>query len=55
MGRAGDTLGYFLGQVEFVHDNIEFIIIGIVGLSLVPVALELARGWRSTRRRQAQG
>jgi membrane-associated protein len=54
-GVGVTTLGYFLGQIEFVHANIEFIIIGIVALSLVPVVLELARGWRSTRRDQAEG
>jgi membrane-associated protein len=54
-GVGVTTLGYFLGQIEFVHANIEFIIIGIVALSLLPVAFELARGWRATRRDQAQG
>jgi membrane-associated protein len=39
-------LGYFLGQIEFVKSNIEFIIIGIVALSLIPVALELRRARR---------
>jgi membrane-associated protein len=53
-GVGVTTLGYFLGQIEFVHANIEFIIIGIVALSVLPVALELARGWRATRRDQAQ-
>jgi membrane-associated protein len=54
-GVGVTTLGYFLGQIEFVHANIEFIILGIVALSVLPVALELARGWRATRREQAQG
>lgn len=54
-GVGVTTLGYFLGQIEFVHANIEFIILGIVALSVVPVALELARGWRSTRRDEAEG
>ena len=54
-GVGVTTLGYFLGQIEFVHANIEFIILGIVALSILPVALELARGWRATRRDQAQG
>lgn len=37
------TLGYFLGQVQFVHDNIEPIILGIVALSFIPIAVELQR------------
>jgi len=39
-------LGYFLGQVAFVKSNIEFILAGIVVLSLIPVAIELVRGRR---------
>jgi membrane-associated protein len=38
------TLGYFLGQVPFVRDHIELILIGIVALSVVPIAVELLRG-----------
>lgn len=41
------TLGYFLGQVQFVHDNIEPIILGIVALSFIPIALELLRARRT--------
>lgn len=40
------TLGYFLGQVEFVHDNLEPIILGIVALSVLPIAVELLRARR---------
>lgn len=46
-GVGVTSLGYFLGQVEFVHDNIEPIIIGIVALSVVPIAVELLRARRS--------
>nr|MDQ2630878.1 VTT domain-containing protein [Actinomycetota bacterium] len=35
-GVSITTLGYFLGQVEFVHDNLEPIILGIVALSVLP-------------------
>ena len=42
------TLGYFLGQIEFVAANIEFIIIAIVLISFVPVALEIRRAQRTT-------
>lgn len=47
------TLGYFLGRVAFVRANIEIILIGIVVVSLLPVAVELMRARR--RSRQAAG
>lgn len=46
-GVSVTTLGYFLGQVDFVHDNLEPIILGIVALSVLPIAMEL---WRARRR-----
>jgi membrane-associated protein len=48
-GCGVTVLGYFLGQIAFVRDNIEFILIGIVLVSVVPVAIELLR----SRRRHA--
>jgi membrane-associated protein len=42
-------LGYFLGQVAFVKSNIELILIGIVVLSVVPIAIEFLRGRRRRR------
>jgi membrane-associated protein len=47
---AGVTLlGYWLGQVAVVRDHIELFILGIVALSLVPVAIEVVRGRRESR------
>ena len=46
-GVGVTTLGYFLGQVDFVRANIELIIIGIVGLSVLPIVFELLRARRS--------
>lgn len=40
-------LGYYLGQVEVIKNNIELIAIGIVILSFIPVAFELRRSRRS--------
>ena len=37
------TLGHFLGEIEFFRDNIEYAIVAIVAISLVPVAIELFR------------
>ncbi len=49
------TLGYFLGQVQFVHDNIEPIILGIVALSFIPIAAELLRVRRARPPQVAEG
>lgn len=46
-GAGVTILGYFLGQVSFVHDNIEAMLIGIVLLSVIPIGVEL---WRAKRR-----
>jgi membrane-associated protein len=46
-GLSVTSLGYFLGQIQFVHDNIEPIILGIVALSVVPIAIELLRARRT--------
>jgi membrane-associated protein len=42
-------LGYFLGQVEFIGDHIDLLLVAIVAVSLVPVGIELLRS-RSKRR-----
>jgi membrane-associated protein len=42
-GCGVTSLGYFLGQVAFVRSHIELILIGIVVVSLIPVAVELLR------------
>jgi membrane-associated protein len=44
---AGVTLlGFWLGQVAVVRDHVELFIVGIVAISLIPVALEVLRGRR---------
>jgi membrane-associated protein len=40
------TLGYFLGEVEFIKSNLEYAAVVIVALSFIPVALELKRARR---------
>jgi membrane-associated protein len=42
-GAGVTILGYSLGNVEFVADHIELILIGIVVVSVVPIAVELLR------------
>jgi membrane-associated protein len=44
---AGVTaLGFWLGQFAFVRENIEMMLILIVGLSVLPIAVELVRARR---------
>jgi membrane-associated protein len=44
------TLGYFVGQVDVVRDNIEIAIVVIIALSLIPVAIEVLRHRREAKR-----
>ena len=48
-GSGLTILGYFLGQVAFVRDNIEVILIAIVAVSVIPVVVELLRARRRAR------
>ena len=43
------TLGYFLGQVDFIEKNIEVGIVAIVLVSLIPMVFELLRHRRRAR------
>lgn len=43
---AMTTLGYQLGQVEFIRRHFEKVVLGIIGLSLVPVLLEVRKATR---------
>ncbi len=42
-------LGYFLGNIAFVKDHIELILIGIVGISVIPIGIETLRHRRQSR------
>ncbi|GAU68839.1 hypothetical protein SSP35_09_00820 [Streptomyces sp. NBRC 110611] len=42
-GAGVTLLGAALGNIEFVHKNIEFILVGIVVISVVPVVIEYLR------------
>ncbi|WP_433289285.1 DedA family protein [Micromonospora sp. CA-244673] len=53
-GCGVTILGYFLGQVAFVKNNIEFILIGIVVVSVIPIGVELLRGRRRGRRARVE-
>jgi len=43
------TLGYYLGSTDFIKDNIEFAIVAIVAVSLIPVAIEFLRHRRAPK------
>lgn len=52
---AGVTLaGYFLGDIALVRRHVELATIGVVALSLVPIAVEFARHRRTTRSREVE-
>ena len=48
-GTVVTVLGYFLGRIAFVKNNIELILIGIVVVSVVPIAIELLRSRARSR------
>jgi membrane-associated protein len=54
-GCGVTVLGYFLGQVAFVKSHIELILIGIVAVSVIPVAVELLRARRRNGLERASG
>ncbi len=43
------TLGHFLGEVQFVRNNIEYAIVALIAVSLLPVAVELLRARHRAR------
>ena len=51
---AGVTLlGYWLGNVPFVKEHIELILIGVVGVSVLPIVYEYVRHRRQAATQQA--
>ncbi|WP_433533693.1 DedA family protein [Micromonospora sp. CA-263727] len=49
-GTGVTVLGYFLGQIPFVKSNIEYILIAIVVISVLPIAIELLRARLAAKR-----
>ncbi|WP_312875575.1 DedA family protein [Allocatelliglobosispora scoriae] len=45
-GTGVTVLGYFLGQAPFVRNNIEYIFVGIVAVSFIPILAEVVRARR---------
>ena len=52
-GVGVTTLGYFLGQVTWVENNIEKILLLVVFVSVVPVIIEIVKAKRSADSHQA--
>ncbi len=51
-GAGVTTLGYFLGQIEFVKNNIELMLIAIVLVSVAPVLFEIRKARKSAESHQ---
>lgn len=49
-GAGVTVLGYFLGNVSFVHQNLQLIILGILFVSLLPAMISAVRVYRVRRR-----
>ena len=49
-GAGVTVLGYFLGQIEVIRDNIDLMLIAIVLVSVVPIGVELLRARAALRR-----
>lgn len=41
-------LGYYLGTVQIIHDNLEIFALGIVVISVIPMILEIRKGKKAT-------
>ncbi|GAA3954785.1 DedA family protein [Gordonia caeni] len=46
-GCGVTLLGYFLGQIQFIADNVDLIFILIVLLSVIPILTEIFKRWRN--------
>jgi membrane-associated protein len=38
--------GYLFGNIPVVKDNFELVVIGIIGVSVLPIVVEVIRSWR---------
>jgi len=54
-GVGVTLLGYWLGNVQFVNDHIETILVLIVAVSVIPVVIEVLRARRESQRVRAEG
>src|ERR1700756_4227230 len=52
-GAGATLLGYFLGNNEFVHNNLEKIILAILFVSMIPAFISVGRVYLNRRRERA--
>ena len=52
-GGGVTLLGFWLGKIDFVNKHIELILIGIVALSVIPIAIEFLRARAKSKRAAA--
>ncbi|MBA2283785.1 MAG: VTT domain-containing protein [Acidimicrobiia bacterium] len=48
-GVGVTLLGYFLGQIDVIAENIELTILVVVGISCLPIVIELRRSYKERR------
>jgi len=49
-GAGVTLLGFWLGQFQFIADNIDYIFIGIVLVSVIPIIVEIGKRFFSSRK-----
>lgn len=45
--------GVFFGQIPFVQDHFELVVLGIIAVTVIPVGLEVYRNWRGVHQAPA--
>ncbi len=47
--------GYLFGAIPVVKENFELVVIGIIGVSVLPMVIEFIRHWRASRQAALRG
>jgi membrane-associated protein len=47
--------GFLFGELPFVQKNFELVVLGIIFVSVLPIAFEVGKGWLEQRRAPASG
>lgn len=51
-GTGVTLMGYFLGQIAFVNEHVEYFTLGFVVLSTIPIATEILKARRESKQRK---
>jgi len=46
--------GYYFGNLAFVRDHFSVVVMAIIGISLIPMGVEILKGWLGSRSRSEQ-